>query len=206
MNTQSSIASRTESLTDATDAMPIHGITIAAPRTSRQSGVFTTDALRFLSALHREFGGRIAELATSDLRGNTTLIPVERDISLEGNETSWNALLQRYLMEPPTAFTTPRRLMRSEDRVIANGEPLSAGLVDFALHIHSSARRLISEGRAPFISLLGIDGEQEIEIWQEMFTRAEELVGLPAGAIRAITFSDSEDDSRGAVLLQNSSR
>ncbi|EXF26308.1 hypothetical protein BG28_01500 [Nesterenkonia sp. AN1] len=209
----SSTEPRNESVTDPTEAsvssgITINGITLTAPRAPRQNEVFTADALTFLSTLHREFGTRIAELQAPELQPqrNFAPSPTGRRGSAEEAEASWKALVERYLVEPPAAFATPRRLTRSEDRIFSNGQPLSAGLVDFALHIQRRARRLVSEGRAPFISLLGIEGEEELEIWQEMFTRAEELVGLPAGTIRAITFSAEQDDAGGAVLLQKRAR
>lgn len=213
MNAQTSTAPRTEDIKDPAHAMSIHGITINgitlnAPRAPRQNEVFTADALTFLNTLHREFGDRIAELEPGELQPqrNFAPTPVGQRKRAEEAEASWKALVERYLVEPPSAFATPRRLTRTEDRIFSKGQPLSAGLVDFALHIQRRARRLVSEGRAPFISLLGIESEEELEIWQEMFTRAEELVGLPAGTIRAITFSASEDDAGGAVLLEKRAR
>lgn len=210
---RSSTTPRNQSTTAAAEAtssngITINGITLSAPRAPRQNEVFTADALTFLSTLHREFGSRIAELEEPELQPqrNFAPSPVGRRESAEEAEASWKALVERYLVEPPSAFATPRRLTRSEDRIFSKGEALSAGLVDFALHIQRRARRLVSEGRAPFISLLGIESEDELEIWQEMFTRAEELVGLPAGTIRAITFSAEQDDAGGAVLLQKRAR
>ncbi|GAA1144511.1 hypothetical protein [Nesterenkonia lutea] len=195
-------------IADPGNAITINGITLTAARAPRQNEVFTADALTFLSSLHREFGARIAELEPGEpqpQQNNRGGVTGQQDPAAEA-EASWRALVEKHLAQTDCAFATPRRLTRSEDRIFSQGQPLSGGLVDFGLHIHRCARRLVSEGRAPFISLLGLESEQELEIWQEMFARAEELIGLPAGTIRAITFSTAEDDGGGAILVEKRAR
>ncbi|NDK32183.1 aldolase/citrate lyase/malate synthase family protein [Nesterenkonia haasae] len=177
----------------------INGITLAGPSVPRQNELFTGAALEFLAVLHREFSPRLVELGLGS----------ETPRSASG----WQALVNRHLTEPPSSFISPRRLTRSEDRILCNGSPLSAGIVDFGLHIHRNARRLMWEGRAPFVSLLGTEGEEELQIWQELFIRAEQLMNLPDGAIRAIHLRpgepDMDDDEDGqacsaAVLMTRS--
>lgn len=193
-----------ERIADPSNAITINGIMLTAARAPRQNEVFTADALSFLSSLHREFGSRIAALDPTQLQPERNFAPSpagQQERALEA-EASWKALVDKHLAPSDCAFATPRRLARSEDRIFSQGQPLSAGLVDFGLHIHRCARRLVAAKRAPFISLLGLESEEELEIWQEMFARAEELIGLPAGTIRAITFSSADDDGGGAILVE----
>lgn len=154
----------------------INGVTLAGPAVPRQNELFTAEALGFLAQLHREFAAGIAALETpSQPRRESTEASAD-----------WQALVERNLAEPPSTFVYPRRLARVEDRILCTDSPMSAGIVDFGLHIHRNAHRLLSEGRAPFMSLLGMESEEELQLWQDLFVRAEELLGLADGAIRAI--------------------
>jgi malate synthase len=162
------------------ETITINGITLAGPAVPRQNELFTGAALEFLAVLHREFAPRLIELGL----GSET----------PRSSSGWQALVQRHLTEPPSSFISPRRLSRSEERILCNGSALSAGIVDFGLHIHRNARRLLWEGRAPFVSLPGTEGEEELQLWQELFVRAEELMDLPEGTIRAIHLRPGEPD------------
>lgn len=178
----------------------INGITLTGPAVARQNELFTAAALEFLATLHKEFGHRVAALG---LKVGTH--------SAKG----WQDLVDRHLTEPPSSFISPRRLSRAEDRILCGSGPISAGIVDFGLHVHRNSRRLLSEGRAPFVSLPGTEGEEELQLWQELFIRAEELLDLPEGTIRAIHLSagepDMDDDEDGqasnaAVLMSRTAQ
>ena len=187
------------------DSITINGITLSAPRVPRQKEVFSADALSFLARLHREFGRRAAASAPQE-QGSPHSPETGGEL-----ERSWRALVERHLAEPVPSFITPRRLSRPEGRIISGGEPLSAGLTDFGLHLSRNARRLLAEGRAPFVSLLGIETEEELELWQDLFLRAEEMLGLPDGTIRAIHISprsseaqNTEDELGGTAGAEDS--
>lgn len=190
---------------NTSSSITINGLTLAGPGSAEQGKVFTTEALSFISALHREFGPRIAILRNEGEVSEQALDESEKVAR------SWKALIDRCLVEPAPSFIAPRGLGRWERRITFQGEPLSAGIVDFALHIQRNAHRLLAEGRAPFISLLGLESEEELMLWQDLFVRAEELLGLPDGTIRAIHMCagdpDMDDDEDGqassaAVLTQ----
>lgn len=170
------------------NSITINGITLTGPRAPRQNEVFTADALSFLATLHREFAPRVEALDAVDGASDEALGEAE------GFAASWHALIEKQLTEPPCTFITPRGLARPEGRILRDGKPLSAGIVDFGLHIYRNARPLMAEGRAPFISLLGLESEEELHLWQDLFVRAEELVGLPDGTIRAIHLGPGEPD------------
>lgn len=154
----------------------INGVTLAGPAVPRQNELFTAEALGFLAQLHREFAPRIAALGTAG----------QPHRGAPAAAADWQKLVERNLAEPPSTFVYPRRLAQAEDRIRCGSEPMSAGIVDFGLHIHRNAHRLLSQGRAPFMSLLGTETEEELQLWQDLFIRAEELLGLTDGAIRAI--------------------
>ena len=157
-----------------------HTITLAGPEAPRQAELFTAETLEFLAALHGEFGLRVQALGGGTASTSTSC--------------NWSLIVDQYLVEPPSSFISPRRLRRSQDKVMSNGAPLSAGIVDFGLHIHRNARRLLAEGRAPFVSLPDTESEEELQIWQMLFVRAEQLLGLPNGTIRAMHLGPGEPD------------
>lgn len=180
----------------------INGVTLAGPIVPRQNELLTANALEFLAQLHRDFSPRVAELDPSSAQRP------HREPA--GPAARWQALVERNLAEPPSTFVYPRRLVRSEEFILCDGSPLSAGIVDFGLHIHRNARRLLSEGRAPFMSLLGMESEDELQLWQDLFVRSEQLLDLPDCSIRAIhmqagepVMDDDEDGqaSSAAVLM-----
>lgn len=184
----------------------INGITLTGPTAPRQKELLTADALQFLAQLHREFGSRAAALGTRS--------PGHRDREHGDRAAEWKQLVARNLAEPPSTYVYPRRLDRPETFICCDGQPISAGIVDFALHIHRNARRLLNEGRAPFMSLIGMEGEEELRLWQDLFIRSEELLEIPACSIRAIhmqagepVMDDDEDGqaSSAAVLMTRTS-
>ncbi|WP_300342733.1 hypothetical protein [Nesterenkonia sp.] len=181
----------------------INGLTLTGPPTPREKEVCTAEALEFLSALHRRFGDRAEQLRSDeDAQRNAQASPAAAS-------GTWRQLMERHLEQEPAPFITPRALGAEEPRIRCGEAPLSAGIVDFGLHIHSSARRLLHQGRAPFISLLGLETEAELELWQDLFAAAEEMKDLPFGTIRAIHLAprcpeaDEEDaqDETEAVLV-----
>lgn len=178
----------------------INGITLTAPAVPRQSELFTGAALDFLARLHREFAPRLAALGFGEGAAGYS---ADRQSPVAGHPA-----------QSPSSFISPRRLLRVEGRILCDGSPMSAGIVDFGLHIHRSARRLLSEGRAPFVSLPSTDSAQELQLWQDLVIRSEQLMGLPEGSIRAIHLCpgepDMDDDEDGqacsaAVLMTRTS-
>lgn len=169
----------------------INGVSLMSPDVRRQNELFTADALAFLAELHREFGPRIEELDRS-----VTPQPAHPG-------AHWQALVEKNLAEPPSTFVCPRRLADDEHLILCDGEPISAGIVDFGLYIHRYAHRLLSEGRTPFMSLLGLESQAESDIWQDLFIHSEQLLGLADGCIRAICMQDGEpvmdEDEDGAA-------
>lgn len=155
-------------------------MTLAGPEVPREAELFTPEALDFLGALHREFGLRVQALGG--------------DTASRGAPCNWSLMVNQHLVAPPSSFISPRRLRRSQDKVMSSGAPISAGIVDFGLHIHRNAQRLLAQGRAPFVSVPDTGSEDELQIWQALFVRAEQLLGLPEGTIRAMHLGPGEPD------------
>lgn len=61
----------------------------------------------------------------------------------------------------------------------------SASLVDFGLYFFHNAAELIARGRGPYFYLPKIENRREARLWNDVFTFAEQQLGLPHGTIRA---------------------
>ena len=61
----------------------------------------------------------------------------------------------------------------------------SASLVDFGLYFFHNAQELIAQGRGPYFYLPKLENHLEARLWNEVFTFAEEYIGIAHGTIRA---------------------
>jgi malate synthase len=84
----------------------------------------------------------------------------------------------------PTIMVKPRAWHLPEKHVLVDGEPVSGSLVDFGLYLaHASAH--VWEGSGPYFCLPKIASHLEARLWNDVFVRAEEFVGIPPGSIKA---------------------
>ena len=92
--------------------------------------------------------------------------------------------------QTPTIVMRPRgwHLVESHVRLEADGGdslPMSGSLVDFGLYFFHNAKELIARGRGPYFYLAKTESHHEARLWDEVFTFAENYVGIPHGSIRA---------------------
>ena len=85
----------------------------------------------------------------------------------------------------PTVLVRPRGWRLCEKHLSADGRPLPASVVDFGLYLFHNAQWLIDTGAGPYFYLPKLESHLEARMWNDLFTRAEELLGLPVGTIRA---------------------
>ncbi|RCW87175.1 malate synthase A [Paracoccus lutimaris] len=79
----------------------------------------------------------------------------------------------------------PRGLHMSESNVLINAQPISAALFDFGLSLFHTGKALAETGRGPFYYLPKLEGHGEARFWNEVFTYAQDRLGLPQGTIKA---------------------
>ncbi len=92
--------------------------------------------------------------------------------------------------ETPTIVMRPRGWHLTEAHLrLRDGasEPvaLSGSLVDFGLYFFHNARELIERGRGPYFYLAKIESHLEARLWDEVFSFAENYLGVAHGSIRA---------------------
>ena len=85
----------------------------------------------------------------------------------------------------PTIIVRPRGWRLCEKHITADGRPLPASVVDFGLFFFHNAQWLIENGAGPYFYLPKLESHLEARLWNDLFIRAQELLGIPVGTIRA---------------------
>ena len=87
--------------------------------------------------------------------------------------------------EPATIVFRPRGWHLPEKHITVDGERTSGSLVDAALYLATSARRQIDRGSGPYFYLPKLESHLEARLWNDVFVRAQEFLGIPRGTVRA---------------------
>jgi malate synthase len=104
---------------------------------------------------------------------------VRREISLETPDKSY-----RLNEEVATLLIRPRGWHLPERHALVDGEPVSASLFDFGLHMARNAREQLERGSGPYFYLPKLESHLEARLWADAFGLAEEELDLPHGTIR----------------------
>ena len=84
-----------------------------------------------------------------------------------------------------TIVMRPRGWHFDEVHLEIDGRPTVAALVDFGLYFFHNARELIARGSGPYFYLPKMESHLEARLWNDVFTFAQERVGIPHGTVRA---------------------
>ncbi len=92
-----------------------------------------------------------------------------------------------YALEEETAtlLVRPRGCHLEERHLEVDGDPVSASLFDFGLHLFHSGRELLERGSGPYFYLPKLEGHREAALWNEVFLLGQDLLDIPRGSIRA---------------------
>lgn len=85
----------------------------------------------------------------------------------------------------PTVVVRPRGWHLPEKNITIDGEPTIGALVDFGLHFFHNAAQLHATGEGPFYYLPKLEHYLEARLWDDVFSFAEEKLGIPHGTVRA---------------------
>ncbi len=86
---------------------------------------------------------------------------------------------------PAVLIIRPRGWHLLEEHVTVDGAPVAGGLFDFGLYLFHNARALKENGSGPYFYLPKMESHLEARLWNDVFVRAEEALGLAAGTIKA---------------------
>ncbi len=85
----------------------------------------------------------------------------------------------------PTIIVRPRGWHYDEKHLFVDGKPMVAGVVDFGLYFFHNAKALMRRGRGPYFYLPKTESHLEARLWNDLFIKAQDLLGIPRGTIRA---------------------
>jgi malate synthase len=84
-----------------------------------------------------------------------------------------------------TLLVRPRGWHLDERHVLVDGEEASGSLVDFGLSFFNNAQELLARGSGPYFYLPKMEGHLEARLWNDVFTHAQAVLGVPHGSVRA---------------------
>jgi malate synthase len=92
-----------------------------------------------------------------------------------------------YRLNDPIAVLVvrPRGWHLDEKHVLIDGAPMSGSLFDFGLYLFHNAREALARGTGPYFYLPKLESHHEAKLWDDVFRRAQDLLGLPVGTVKA---------------------
>lgn len=87
--------------------------------------------------------------------------------------------------ETATLLVRPRGWHLVEKHVTVDGEPVSAGLFDFAVYMANNAKHLLTNGSGPYFYLPKMESHLEARMWNDAFVLAQDELGIAQGSIKA---------------------
>jgi malate synthase len=106
---------------------------------------------------------------------------IRRTISLETPQKTYELNGGPY----PTIVMRPRGWHLDERHLPVDGEPAVGALVDFGLYFFHNAAELLERGSGPYFYLPKMESHKEAALWNDVFTYAQQALGIPHGTIRA---------------------
>jgi malate synthase len=94
---------------------------------------------------------------------------------------------KKYALKEKTAvlLVRPRGWHLVERHVTVDGEVIPGSLFDFGLFFFHNARAALERGTGPYFYLPKMESHLEARLWNDVFVRAQEKLGLPIGTIKA---------------------
>jgi len=115
------------------------------------------------------------------VRGQLNLTDaIERRLEITGGEKEY-----RLGDTLATLVIRPRGWHLDERHLTVDGQPVSGSLFDFGLYVFHNAKRLLEHGSGPYFYLPKMESHHEAALWNDVFTAAEQQLGLEVGTIRA---------------------
>jgi malate synthase len=84
-----------------------------------------------------------------------------------------------------TLLVRPRGWHLSEKHIVVDGQPASGSLFDFAFYFFHNARYRVEHGSGVYFYLPKLEHHLEARLWNDVFVRAQELLGVPQGSVKA---------------------
>src|SRR5207253_9680536 len=72
-----------------------------------------------------------------------------------------------------------------------DGAPIAGAFMDFGLYFFHNAKALVERGIGPYFYLPKLESHREARLWNDVFVRAQEKLGIPNGTIRATVLGET---------------
>jgi len=94
---------------------------------------------------------------------------------------------KQYRLNERTAvlIPRPRGWHLDEKHATVDGKPVSGSLFDFGLLFFHNAAELLARASGPYYYLPKMESRLEARLWNDVFTLAQEELGVPHGSVRA---------------------
>jgi len=86
---------------------------------------------------------------------------------------------------PAVLMVRPRGWHLLEKHFKVDGSAISGSLFDFGLYFFHNAKSLLQSGSGPYFYLPKLESHHEARLWNDVFTWAQDKLGVPQGSIRA---------------------
>src|SRR3954466_14244949 len=147
-----------------------------------------TDRKMVINALNSGSTGFMADFEDSNsptwsnmLQGQVNLTDaIEGTIALEQGDKTYSLN-----EETATLLVRPRGWHLTDKHLLVDGERISGSLLDFGLYFFRNAQRLLEKGSGPYFYLPKMESHLEARLWNDVFTFAQEQVGIPHGTVKA---------------------
>ncbi len=149
-----------------------------------------TDAKMAINALNSGAKVWLAdhEDATTPLWENVIGGQLNLRDALDGTLSYTSAEGKQYALHDgprPAIVFRPRGWHLTEKHLLCDGERLSGSLTDFGLYFFHCAKRLLRNGSGPYFYLPKLESHLEARLWNDVFTYAQQQLGIAHGTIRA---------------------
>jgi malate synthase len=84
-----------------------------------------------------------------------------------------------------TIIVRPRGWHLMEKHLLVDGTPIAGAFMDFGLYLFHNATEQLKRGSGPYFYLPKLESHKEARLWNDIFVRAQEKLGLPKGTIKA---------------------
>jgi malate synthase len=82
-------------------------------------------------------------------------------------------------------FVRPRGWHLEERHLTVDGKPVPGSLFDFGLFFFHNAKEQLARGTGPYFYLPKMESHLEARLWNDVFLRAQDELGIPRGSIKA---------------------
>jgi len=110
---------------------------------------------------------------------------INRTITYDDPETGKHYQLNEDLKSLATIIARPRGWHLYEKHMIVDGKQVPAGIFDFGLYFFNNVGTLLDQGTGPYFYLPKMESHLEARLWNDVFVRAQEELGIPRGTIKA---------------------